>query len=586
MRYKVPGVYLSPEVEQVVPISISRQCLVGFIGIAEKGPLHTQVRVGSFQQYQKIFGGFSEYGYLPHAVYGFFNAGGAECVVVRTAHTGEGEDDPYAIKEAHYNIPDINGETAYRFMAVTPGSWGNRIQLRLWYKSISSSRVKGGIKEHDRGITVEDASIYKVGDSVEIRSPEKCEYKFIERIEGNRLYFSAPVSQGFENTDENLICNLCYVNVILQYGSIFEEYFRCSVRPDNESYFVRRINETSQLVRVQEFLPGNLPSEITNRTLIEGRNGVLNLTPADFIGFFKGLNDKKGLGIFESIDEIALIAAPDILIFEETVHQDKAEALDDIFTVQRAMIDQCERLKNRFAVLDMPDIRKTQEVINWAGRFETDHAAMYFPRIEIINPADSTGLSSVVVPPSGHICGAYAESDRVDGKHRAPANKYLKGAVGISHHVDNDEYELLYPHGINNLRYVPGRGIKIWGARTLSSEIEWRYINVRRTFSAISQAIERGSGWAVFEPNNTALRKRIIRHITAFLIDLFRQGYLAGVVPEDAFYIRCDDELNPRDNINRGIITVEVGVAIARPAEFLVVTLKTDLDNQAVSATA
>jgi phage tail sheath protein FI len=318
-------------------------------------------------------------------------------------------------------------------------------------------------------------------------------------------------------------------------------------------------------------------------SLIDGRNGVLNITPKDFIGRFNGLDDKKGLGIFESIDEISILAAPDVLIFEEVVHKDKDRALDDIFTVQKAMIDQCEILKNRFAILDMPEIRDGLKSIKWAGRFDTDCAAMYFPRLEIINPADSSGLSSIYVPPSGHVSGLFAETDRLEGKHRAPANKYIKGAVGVSYNVDNDEYEMLYPHGINNLRYVPGRGIKVWGARTLSNDLEWRYINVRRAFSAISMAIEQGTGWAVFESNDRNLRKRIIRHITAFLINLFRDGYLAGTVPEEAFYIRCDDELNPRENIDLGIITVEVGIAIARPAEFLVVMLKTDLDNQTVS---
>jgi hypothetical protein len=586
MRYKVPGVFLAPETEQVVPIAISRQCLAGLIGIAEKGPLNTEVRVRSFQQYQQIFGGFSEYGYLPYAVHGFFNAGGTECVVVRIAHTSDDENNQYSIKEAYYNVADTNGDMAYRFMAVTPGLWGNKIFLRLWYKVVETSKVTGDILEDNYSIYVDDPEIFTIGDSLEIRSPERCEYKRITLIEDNKIFFSTPVLKDFDNSAGKVICNLCSVNIVLQYGSVFEEYYLCSTHPENDSYFVKRINESSQLIKIKELRSGSLPVEINTRPLVDGRSGVLNLTPGDFIGHFKGLDDKKGLGIFESIDEISLIVAPDVLIFEEAVHHDKDRALNDIFTVQRAMIDQCEILRNRFAILDMPAIRESQDAIKWAGRFDSDHAAMYFPRIEIINPADSSGLSSIFVPPSGHISGVFAESDREEGKHRAPANKYIKGAVGISYHIDNDEYELLYPHGINNLRYVPGRGIKVWGARTLSSDLEWRFINVRRAFSAISESIERGTGWAVFEPNDSSLRKRIIRHITAFLINLFRDGYLAGVVPEEAFYVRCDDELNPPENIDRGIITIEVGLAIARPAEFLVVTLKTDLDNQAISATA
>ena len=584
MRYRVPGVFLAPESEQIAPITISKQCLAGLIGIAEKGPLDTPVRLSSFQQYQKIFGGFTEYGYLPYAVYGFFNAGGTECVVVRVAHTSDDENDQYAISEAYYNVLNTDGEEAFQITAKTPGSWGNRVLVKLWYKAANASRVKSDVNKGDDSLLVEDFKVFSVGDSVELRSIDRCEYKQIVRIEGDRLFFSEKINTHYDISSGEVICNLCAVNIVLQCGQIFEEYYLCSTQINDESYFVNKVNESSQLVNISQLKPGTLPVELNNRALIEGKNGVLNITPKDFIGRFNCLDDKKGLGIFESIDEISILAAPDVLIFEEVVHKDKDRALDDIFTVQKAMIEQCEILKNRFAILDMPEIRDGLKSIKWAGRFDTDSAAMYFPRIEIINPADSSGLSSVFVPPSGHISGLFAETDRLEGKHRAPANKYIKGAVGVSYHIDNDEYEFLYPHGINNLRYVPGRGIKVWGARTLSNDLEWRYINVRRAFSAIAKAIELGTGWAVFETNDRNLRKRIIRHITAFLINLFREGYLAGTVPEEAFYLRCDDELNPRENIDLGIITVEVGIAIARPAEFLVVMLKTDLDNQAVTA--
>ena len=583
MGYRVPGVFLAPESEQITPIAISKQCLAGLIGIAEKGPLDTPVRLSSFQQYQKIFGGFTEYGYLPYAVYGFFNAGGTECVVVRVAHTSDDENNRYAISKAYYNVLNTDGEEAFRVTAKSPGSWGNKILIKLWYKAVDTSHVKGSVNRGDNSLSVDDPTIFSVGDSVEIRSPDKCEYQQIAGIEGDRIYFSQKIDKNYDVSSGDVICNLCGVNIILQCGQTIEEYYLCSTQIDDESYFVNKINENSQLIHIHQLKPGTLPIELNNRALIDGKNGVLNITPKDFIGRFNGLDDKKGLGIFESIDEISILAAPDVLIFEEVVHEDKDRAFDDIFTVQKAMIEQCEILKNRFAILDMPEIKDLQKSIKWAERFDTDSAAIYFPRIEVINPADSSRLSSVFVPPSGHISGLFAETDRLEGKHRAPANKYIKGAVGVSYHVDNDEYELLYPHGINNLRYVPGRGIKVWGARTLSSNLEWRYINVRRAFSAISMAIEQGTGWAVFEPNDRNLRKRIIRHITAFLINLFREGYFAGTTPEEAFYIRCDDELNPRENIDLGIITIEVGIAIARPAEFLVVMLKTDLDNQAIS---
>lgn len=192
----------------------------------------------------------------------------------------------------------------------------------------------------------------------------------------------------------------------------------------------------------------------------------------------------------------------------------------------------------------------------------------------MINPLDKMGLSTIFVPPSGHISGAFAENDEKQGIYKAAANIFIKGAVGLDQRISDKEYELLYPRGINSFKYIPGKGIKIWGARTISSESSWKYINVRRTFSVIQEALKDGTGWAVFEINEPSLRKRIVRQITAFLIEIWQEGYLLGVSPEESFFIRCDDELNPPENIDMGIITVEIGVSIAKPAEFLVIRLK------------
>jgi phage tail sheath protein FI len=140
--------------------------------------------------------------------------------------------------------------------------------------------------------------------------------------------------------------------------------------------------------------------------------------------------------------------------------------------------------------------------------------------------------------------------------------------VGVSDRVSDSDYEMLYSAGINLLKYFPGKGIKVWGARTLSSDPEWRYINVRRTFSAICKSIKRGTQWAVFEPNDKNLQKRVVRQVSGFLLDLWIKGYLAGSTAEQGFYVRCNEELNPVENIDNGILTFEVGLAITRPTEF------------------
>jgi hypothetical protein len=408
------------------------------------------------------------------------------------------------------------------------------------------------------------------------------EYNSITKIENNRLYLQNELLNNYNQGDEEIFCENVRFNLILTRDTKDEQFYYLSPNQNDENYFADVINTGSAFVRVNLTGQGCLPEEVHFKHLTGGKNGVLGLTPADFIGYFRGLDDNRGIGIFEAFEDISLIAAPDVLVFEDLVHKDKEKALADIFIVQRALVDQCERMGNRFVILDAPDIQDTIKLMKWTGKFDSSFAALYCPRVQMINPEDITGLTTIMVPPSGPIAGVYAECDAEEGIFRAPANKYIKGAVGLSRIIENEEIEILYPRGINCLRYIPGRGINIWGARTLSSDTEWKYINVRRTFSAIRDAIRLGSGWAVFEPNDNALRKRIVRHLTAFLLDLWRKGYMAGTVPAQGFFVRCDDELNPPENVDAGIVTVEIGICIAKPAEFLVMRIQANSEQHVI----
>ena len=177
---------------------------------------------------------------------------------------------------------------------------------------------------------------------------------------------------------------------------------------------------------------------------------------------------------------------------------------------------------------------------------------------------------------------ALGMTDSERGIFHAPANCIVQGAVGLSKRITQSETELLYDKNINILKYFPGSGVKIWGAKTLAPEYEWRYISVRRTFSRISAAIKQGTQWAVFEINDKNLRKRLVRQVSGFLLDLWMKGYLAGSTSEQGFYVRCDEELNPIENIDNGILTFEVGIAIVKPAEFFQVTITAEKDGASV----
>jgi phage tail sheath protein FI len=185
---------------------------------------------------------------------------------------------------------------------------------------------------------------------------------------------------------------------------------------------------------------------------------------------------------------------------------------------------------------------------------------------------DPNADKKMAVPPSGHMAGVYARSDRERGVHKAPANEVVSGVIEVERQITKGEQEILNPIGVNCIRTFSGRGIRVWGARTLSSDPAWRYINVRRLFNYVEKSIERGTQWVVFEPNDPDLWARVTRDVTAFLKGVADSGALFGSA-QQAFFVRCDESLNTEDVRNRGQLIIEVGLAPVKPAEFVIFRL-------------
>jgi phage tail sheath protein FI len=225
------------------------------------------------------------------------------------------------------------------------------------------------------------------------------------------------------------------------------------------------------------------------------------------------------------------------------------------------------------AILDPPPGLSPQQVAEWrmqkAG-YDSKYAAMYYPWFTVMDPVSGTNIA---VPPSGHVAGVWARNDDTRGVHKAPANEVIRGAIRPETQLTKGENDLLNPMGVNCIRAFPGRGIRIWGARTLSSEGEWRYLNVRRLFNYLEESIMEGTQWVVFEPNDDALWARIRRSIAAFLVNEWRKGALFGLTPDEAFYVKCDRETNPAEGIDAGQVVCEIGVAPVKPAEFVIFRL-------------
>ncbi|HDS01552.1 MAG TPA: phage tail sheath family protein [candidate division Zixibacteria bacterium] len=273
-------------------------------------------------------------------------------------------------------------------------------------------------------------------------------------------------------------------------------------------------------------------------------------SPALFIGKDGGPGNKTGLVTFEDIDEIAIVAAPGMT---EPAIQD-------------AVISHCEKM-NRFAILDSEETIEKGGVDKIKKPRDSQYAGFYFPWIEVYDPAKD---KNVYVPPSGHMAGIYARSDNTRGVHKAPANEVVRGALGLRYTISKGEQDILNPRGINCIRAFRDRGIRVWGARTVSSDPSWRYINVRRLFIMVEESIKNGTQWVVFEPNDHTLWKRIKRNITAFLLRVWNDGALFGQTPEQAFYVKCDEETNPPEVVDAGMVVIEIGMAPVKPAEFVI----------------
>ena len=292
------------------------------------------------------------------------------------------------------------------------------------------------------------------------------------------------------------------------------------------------------------------------------------VTDADFEGAEMSRTGIRGLVI---ADDVTMLAVPDLVT--AATKADNTVDLEMWKAVQTAMLSHCEGQANRVAILDAPPNMDFQQVRDWRkdqAMYDSKFGALYYPWIKVANRASTNGDRVISVPPSGHMAGIWARNDETRGVWKAPANEVVRGALDVAMRITKEEQGFLNPNGINCIRPFGTRGIRVWGARTLSSDPSWTYLNVRRLFNMIETTIMDGTQWVVFEPNDQALWERVKRTINAFLLGLWREGALFGATPEQAYYVKCDAETNPPESIDLGRLVVEVGIAPVKPAEFVI----------------
>ena len=360
--------------------------------------------------------------------------------------------------------------------------------------------------------------------------------------------------------------------VVLVDGKSTETYDNVTTKAGDNNV-ATKVNAASKLINLEETNPGSALTPIA-----KGQSSLAAPEPApvppstDNLGAGDYVGDaarRTGFGGLEAVDEVTMVAVPDLAAALENGAID----LETFKAVQLGMIAHCELMGDRIAILDTPPDLNPQQIHRWrtddAG-YDSKFAALYWPWVKVFDPISG---ANKFVPPSGHMAGVWARNDDTRGVHKAPANEVVRGAIALQTQITRAEHDLLNPVGVNCVRSFPGRGVRVWGARTLSSDAEWRYLNVRRLFNYLEESILLGTQWVVFEPNDHALWARIRRTISAFLVNEWRKGALFGTTPDEAFFVKCDEETNPAEGIDAGQVVCQIGVAPVKPAEFVIFQL-------------
>ncbi len=527
--YLAPGVYVEEVSSGSRPIEGVGTSIAGFIGFAEKGPYNTPVLITNWTQYRETFGDFIEGAYLAHSVYGYFNNGGGICYVVRLGGNGRGAAP----------------QPAQRLIPSRTGTGAGSLQITA-------------LPEVSGPVVVEIAAASAEPPAATSGPEKKADAK-------DKPEAAAPATAEAQGADARF-------TLIARSGEVQESFENVSLRRDDPRFVETAVNQgrtRSKLIQVR------LEGEADAAVVASPQLGIFSLEaaqpavalesvkPPEYIG---DSAERSGLGGFDAIDELTIVCAPDLMSAYQRGWIDD----EGLRAVQTAMIDHCERNGNRVAILDSPPGMKPQAIKDWRmnkARYDSSYATLYYPWIKVNDPV--TG-KTMTMPPSGHIAGVWARVDGQRGVHKAPANETIRGCIDLDFQTTTNEQTLLNPVGINCIRAFPGRGIRIWGARTLSSDPEWRYLNIRRVLNYVRASILIGTQWAVFEPNNMALWLKLQRDVTAFLSRLYASGALFGATERQAFYVKCDAETNPPKVVDAGQVVVEIGIAPTKPAEFVI----------------
>lgn len=628
-EYLAPGVFVEETSFRQKSIEGVSTSTTGFVGPCRFGPVFdTPALLTSFADYERVYGGLDQltftdhqgpsHNYLAHAVRAYFSEGGKRLYVARVFDPVSGTYPPTAASPAtlisgqwsdgHARWePTASPVEAFGLRARYPGEAGNFTVTFLFKRGQDALDNTVAGNPQLRGVGNGTVVWAQTTADASASPPEAGRLYWAERyfdetshgrtfrlrrdnpgedasgaVPLNQLQSARPVTVsvtvtttgkyadettwedlGFHPGSYNALTELfavdpakrstaLYVPLIfetaMQNGALIAEALMSQLNIADNTSISSNIDSASNAAR-------------TLRIQLSGGNDGNQPDASNFEGVESG-TDKSGLMAFEDLEDISILAAPGA-----TFNYTAVGGANNAEAIMRQLITHCEKMRYRVAVLDSVNGQLPAEILDLKARIDTTRAALYYPWIRIMDPVTEAEIYN---PPSGHIAGIYARNDTERGVHKSPANEVARLALGYEILLNKAQQEVLNPKGVNCLRFFEGRGFRIWGARTASSDPEWKYLNVRRYFAFLERSIEKGTQWAVFENNGESLWSNIRQTIEDFLFNEWKEDHLAGADPKEAYFVRCDRTTMSQNDLDNGRMICLIGVAPLKPAEFVI----------------
>lgn len=609
-EYLAPGVYVEEVSFRSKSIEGVPTSTTGFAGMTRFGPVQypggpktTEPRlITSFAEFERVYGGLDSLRvgasgdderlcYLAHAARAFFANGGKRLYVSRVFRPRTP-----ANFDGVASLPVSVGAATATWRTRWPGQYGNvSVETRV----IRSKNVAFKYQDATRAAWGIQAQRAKQGAVVEIFSPPivlpakppvdndplVAANLYVVHVDedGKQTFLQGGIAK---NISDDALIQLVELRVIVSVNNERTDVSdELGSDPAQKRYIGKILQrddpEDENAVVWLDWKPEAAPAnpdypvllmvvlqQSTTKRLSGGNDGLL-AEPDDLNGKPADLDNvdikATGLEALAEINDVAIVTLPDGGTYDDP--ELCAQAAD-------RLLGHAERLRYRIAVIDGPVGSSMNEIRAFRGRFDSKYGALYHPWIEILDPTERFSQGAppkrLLLPSSGFVTGIYARSDIERGVHKAPANEVVRGLTKFEININKERQDVLNPEGINALRFFEGRGNRVWGARTMSSDPEWKYVNVRRLFIYIEHSIDKGTQWAVFEPNNSRLWANIRQTVEDFLLVLWRDGALLGDKPEEAFFVRCDRTTMTQNDLDNGRLICLVGVAPVKPAEFVI----------------